>query len=88
MGKAVSRKRMRIDSVTWDISNADAPDFNHWYDVDLIEGQCRFAMVLPGAGGFIARICKFIPGSVSFDLIEGDGFTCKGQLFVTAPARD
>jgi len=88
MARAVSRKRMRIDSVTWDISDADAPAFNHWYDVDLLEGQCKFAIVLPGAGGWIARIARFVPGTVSFDLIEGNGFICNAQLFVTAPARD
>jgi hypothetical protein len=71
---------------TWEVPFDLAIQFLAWHDVDLIFGQRKAAIPLPGVGGILPRVCQF-KTPVQREIITGYGHRYSATLKVFGVAR-
>lgn len=70
----------------WEIPFPLAAVFKTWYEVDLIHGQRKAAIPLPGVGGILARVCQF-KTPLETEIIPGIGYRHSATLQVSGVVR-
>lgn len=73
--------------VAWEVPFAQAEAFTNWHDVELLKGQRKASIPLPGVGGILARVVRFT-APMKREVIAGFGYRFSSSLQVTGTARE
>ena len=84
------RTRMRDKTyefeATWEVPFDLAVQFKNWYEIDLIHGQRKASIPLPGVGGILPRVCQF-KTPLEREVITSYGYRYSATLSVVGVAR-
>lgn len=70
----------------WEVPFDLAIQFKTWYEVDLIYGQRKAAIPLPGVGGIVPRVCQF-KTPLEIEIIPCIGYRYSATLQVSGVVR-
>lgn len=75
-----SRDALQDVDAAWVYSAAEMAAWVAWYDGTLLKGMRWFAMVAPGASGFVGRVLKFRTNTVRRELLGNGNFRVSAKM--------